>query len=574
MRLVLRNYLYSLKEDGELDKICVEMLEDMGLTVHSSAQKGTRQYGVDVLAHGIMLDDDTEKVYALIIKCKDIDRVEFERERTGVRASIKECLEVYTKNCLPEKCRSLPIVLCIVCGGEIKFEVRENLTALVKDEFDWYRKRHGSNLECEEWTGDKLASMLQNSLQNSNLLVNGDKRLFFRSLSLAQEPQESFRAFKVFVNQILDFKRIKQKTHRLKVLREVNLSLAMLIHECADDEVKNYEAAWLSAEYVYLKEWEYIRKCKEENEYDGKFDSALVDVARMYCKVAEAYIDRINIFAKERYGFSLAVDGSDELDVVLKFYDVLGKVSSFGLYLLECKGVFCVCDGGDSVEDRFRDVRGKVLGIILNMLTHNPIAAKPILDSQSRSIICTIRYLLLEGKKNVVFEWLETLVSEIRYSFNQGYGYIVNDVGYEDLLEHLHAPIMDKKVEEMLKSSELLPSLAIVALRIERMDIYDDICELVMSLSRKIDYQMWFLDEESEKDFYSGNYLCGSQLCSLNIEDYEDFIATIEAERSASPINLSCNGTQHSGLLYVGCRHYGFPLPGNIFCDDFLKGKI
>jgi hypothetical protein len=140
-------------------------------------------------------------------------------------------------------------------------------------------------------------------------------------------------------------------------------------------------------------------------------------------------------------------------------------------------------------------------------------------------------------------------------------------VGYEDLLEHSHTPIKGKKVEEMLKSSELLPSLAIVVSKIERMDIYDDICELVMSLPRKIDYQMWFLDEESEKDFYSGNYLCGSQLCSLNIVDSEEFIAIIEAEGKHSPINLSCNGTKHSGLLYVGCRHYGFPLPGNILCD-------
>ena len=89
MRRLLKHYLNSLKEEGELDRICVEMLEDLGLTVDFAPQKGTRQYGVDILAHGIMPGESEEKAYALIVKAKDIDRQVFDAAETGVAVSIR-----------------------------------------------------------------------------------------------------------------------------------------------------------------------------------------------------------------------------------------------------------------------------------------------------------------------------------------------------------------------------------------------------------------------------------------------------------------------------------------------------
>lgn len=565
MRLVLRNYLYSLKEDKELDRICVEMLEDMGMTVHASAQKGVRQYGVDVLAHGSLPGCDENKVYALVIKCKDIERDDFYKAKTGVLDSIKEALSVFSQSHLPIECQKLPIVVCVVCGGEIKGEVRGNLSALEKELLDWYKATKGNVLEFEEWTGDKLASMLVNSLQNSNLLINGNKRLLFRALALAQEPQESYKAFREFVNQILVFSAEAKNALRLKALREVNLALAMLIHECEDNEVRNLEVAWLSSEYAYLREWEYVQRCKTADNFDKKFDSALEDVARMYCRVAEAYVDRISIFAKERYGFTLAVNGSNELDVILRFYDVLGRISSFGLYILENHGKFCSRDGNVVDAKRFGAILKKILELMMYMATGNPVAATPILDSHSFAISSCFCFLCRNGAKKFVGEWLEILVAGVAALFSQKHGYPVSGLAYKELLEHLYAPLADKKVEELFNASELIPVLAVSAIKLGRIDVYNRIRELAMSLPRKVNYQIWFLDDDSEKEFYCGNQLCGSQLCSLNIENRDGLIDILEKEVSASPIKLSCAETAHAGLLYIGCRHYGFPLPGNIW---------
>ena len=473
-------------------------------------------------------------------------------------------MNVYIRNLLPDECRALPLVVCVVCGGEIKFEVRGDLVALTERELNCHRQR-GVNVECEEWTGDKLASMLVNSLQNSNLLVGGNKRLLFRALALAQEPEGSYRAFREFVNQILDFSKETKNALRLKILREVNLALAMLIHECEDNEVCNLEVAWLSSEYVYLREWEYVQQCKAEDKFERKFDSAIEDAARMYCKVAEAYIDRVSIFAKERHGFTLAVNGSNELDVILKFYDVLGRISSFGLYILENQGKFCSKDGNAVDVKRFAAIRKKILDLMMYMVTGNSVAVTPILDSHAFAIATSLRYLYLNGAKEFIGKWLEILVAGINVLFRQRFGYPVSGLGYKDLLEHIYAPLEGKRIEDMLNASELIPTLALSAITMGRCDVYDKIRELVMTLHHKINYQMWFLDDDSEKEFYCGNQYCGSQLCSLNIENRDGLVAMIEAEGKVSPVKLSCIGTSHSGLLYIGCRHYGFPLPGNIW---------
>src|SRR2546425_632665 len=52
MKLIIREYLGSLRERGELDAILPDLLSQMGLNVYSRPARGTRQDGVDVGAVG------------------------------------------------------------------------------------------------------------------------------------------------------------------------------------------------------------------------------------------------------------------------------------------------------------------------------------------------------------------------------------------------------------------------------------------------------------------------------------------------------------------------------------------
>ena len=48
MKLILKQYLSSLRERGELDAILPDLLSQLGLIVFSRPGRGTRQDGVDV----------------------------------------------------------------------------------------------------------------------------------------------------------------------------------------------------------------------------------------------------------------------------------------------------------------------------------------------------------------------------------------------------------------------------------------------------------------------------------------------------------------------------------------------
>ena len=97
----------------------------------------------------------------------------------------------------------------------------------------------------------------------------------------------------------------------------------------------------------------------------------------------------------------------------------------------------------------------------------------------------------------------------------------MNLIGYKELLEHFYPNDGKPRVEHLLKSSELIPMLALIAKRIDRDDLYDAVCELASHLPPNINYQIWFLDKDSENEFFCGENTCGTQLCSLNIQERE-----------------------------------------------------
>ena len=64
MKLLIRDYLASLKERDELDAILPDLLSELGFTVYSRPRRGTIQRGVDIAAIG-KGEDGERKVFLL-----------------------------------------------------------------------------------------------------------------------------------------------------------------------------------------------------------------------------------------------------------------------------------------------------------------------------------------------------------------------------------------------------------------------------------------------------------------------------------------------------------------------------
>lgn len=132
MKLILKQYLSQMKERGELDAFLPELLSDMGFNVISKPQIGTRQYGVDISAIG-KNDAGEEAVYLFSIKAGDLSRTDWDGDTNqALRPSLNEIIDVYIHSNIPNEHKDKPIIICLCFGGEIKEQIRQNVTMYIK----------------------------------------------------------------------------------------------------------------------------------------------------------------------------------------------------------------------------------------------------------------------------------------------------------------------------------------------------------------------------------------------------------------------------------------------------------
>ena len=165
MKLIIRQYLASLKERGELDAILPDLLSELGLNVYSRPGRGTRQDGVDVAAVGKLEGDNTDKVYLFSIKSGDLTRSGWNGNTPqALRPSLDEIRDVYIPNRLPVEYRDKEIAICICLGGEIKENISGQVEGYIR-QFDCVR-----SVTFQIWNGDKLADLIQSNFLREELL--------------------------------------------------------------------------------------------------------------------------------------------------------------------------------------------------------------------------------------------------------------------------------------------------------------------------------------------------------------------------------------------------------------------
>ena len=94
LRLLLEDFLGLMREEGELDVYLPLLMSAMGHEVVYRAQKGPRQYGVDICSVG-RDEDGVRKLFLWLVKCGDIGRQDWNSGPQSVRQSIDDVGDVY-----------------------------------------------------------------------------------------------------------------------------------------------------------------------------------------------------------------------------------------------------------------------------------------------------------------------------------------------------------------------------------------------------------------------------------------------------------------------------------------------
>ena len=162
MKLILKEYLASLKERDELDAILPDLLSQMGLVVFSTPRRGIKEYGVDIAAVG-SIGEGEEKVYLLSVKAGNLTRETWNGASNQVlRPSLDEILDSYIPARVPPEHKNKPIEICLCFGGEVHSGIRQEVTG--------YTSRNStSNIQFSEWNGDKIAEFILQYFLNEEL---------------------------------------------------------------------------------------------------------------------------------------------------------------------------------------------------------------------------------------------------------------------------------------------------------------------------------------------------------------------------------------------------------------------
>ncbi|MGN5040677.1 hypothetical protein [Aeromonas sp. 3P] len=83
-----------------------------------------------------------------------------------------------------------PIEICLCFGGEVKEEVRANVSMFLE-------KHKTDSVSFSEWNGDRLATLIEQHMLREELLPKNCRVLLRKSLAMIDEPEISFKHFKI-----------------------------------------------------------------------------------------------------------------------------------------------------------------------------------------------------------------------------------------------------------------------------------------------------------------------------------------------------------------------------------------
>ena len=551
MKLILVEYLASLKERGELDVILPDLLSEIGMSVFSRPAIGTRQYGVDVGAEGG--PEGECKVFLISIKPGDLRRSGWNTGQQSLRASLDEIQDVYIPKILARRYKDLPVVIVLCLGGELHEDVRTEVEGYIDRYTD-------ERIDFDIWNGDKLAGLILSGVLRENALPETWRSDFRKSLALVDEPDASFEHFRRLMNSIGDACEAAAPA-RLTAIRQIYLGLWTLY--VWGRNADNIEAAYLCSERAVLIAWELTKEyLKSESEEARQIGQSMGRLIELHVRIADDYITSyVEPRAKTAYGLSAAVPSHASLDVNLRLFDLVGRIGSRGLWLRHSAGHLGQ-DGKEEHEEEVRLAVQRTAQLLADIIANNPILFTPIKDSQAIDINIACLFLNGVGSNSVIREWIRKTAEATMFAFRSHGLYPCVHNEYRDLIDH---PRQDDDYRvEATAGSLLIPTLAVWAAVTRDAETLGRLADFVAGHYAHSTLQLWYPGSDTETHLYRGSDAHGLAASGIEIHrSCEAMLAPIKLECDASGAFTSLSAVSFGlwPLVILASRHHRVPVP-------------
>ncbi|NTA19294.1 chemotaxis protein [Agrobacterium tumefaciens] len=574
MKLVIREYLASLRERGELDAVLPDLLTELGFTIYSRPARGTRQYGVDVAAVGNGRDG-VRRVHLFSVKSGDLDRNEWNTASPqSLRPSLDEILDHYIASRIPPEYAALPIAICLTFGGAIDEQVRAEVTG-------YMTRNTTERISYEEWNGDRLADVILDGILREGLLPPVLRSHLRKSVAMVEEPDVALDHFVRLLRALADTPGATAAA-RLSQARMINICLWIMFVWAR--EANNVEAPFRASERAKLEVWHLL---KADIGRSGKTAEAAGFVINELFELHfviwdELFEKKILPHANARHALSSAVGSHASLDVNLKLFELVGRLALRGLWLVwqlaPAKGPVVLNEEYvRTLPAMLAKVNNATLARIdglcmqlIQIISNNRALLSPIGDWQAIDIGLAFTLLACRpATHGAIDQWTEELVSRSIFAFNVHGRYPVISRSYWDLVDH-----PSERSEEYRQSSTegsvLYPMLAQWAAARGRQDVFDELAEFKIESLAHCTFQTWLPDDDSEDNLYLGRDDHGAVLIGIPVtagsQDALDFVLE-EAVNNPHYDALSAVRFGHWPIVLTACRCYRLPVPPQVWRD-------
>ena len=384
---IIKLYISSLKEDGELDYIFPLLLERMDFHVLSTPKqsKGQSQFGRDVVA--------TKKVKGVptlfLFELKGFAAKDITDKTLNVEDGLIESLRAskyteYSDESIPGLF-TFPRRFVFVHNGEIAANAMPTFNGFIKKEFP--------DGNFERWGLERLTSLFSEYLFDETLLADEKSyRLFKKTLVLLDAEGNDFAALKELIDlQIAKVENAK-KSNRRAVLNFFAMMrlIADMVYYYAE-EAENLYPAKFCIDTILLKTWAWILRGKrEKSKVIAEHFQALV---MLQIQIYEVYLNKILRFMNVEKGlYSFEASDTEYCFYPLRCYDFMGDMVYY----------FMLTESLVAIPQKEQKERMKILKTVIG---NNSACTVPLLDTHSIPILMVFKYMYhhLKAKDDIKF---------------------------------------------------------------------------------------------------------------------------------------------------------------------------
>jgi len=552
MKLILKQYLELLKESRELDLLIPDLLLNLNIEPISSAQKGVREYGVDIAAVG-KDEKGIKTLFLFTIKQGDLDRGDWNSGIQAIRQSLDDIKDTYIPFHIRPEHKDLPVKIILSTGGVLKTSVEQSWNGYVTS------NTNNGKIKYEFWGGDKLSILIEDNICNEQIFPDHLRSSIRKTLALLDDPDYDLADYNSLLNGVLVRDNIVTKNGNinkkkiLKTLRLTNLCQNLILKWATDNN--NLLPAIIAAESTLLKTWEFLRandlleKSYVKENYRDLFNS--------FEKVAFNYFSKIQPYCYIENG--LNVNEGHYLHTCTILFKQLGIVGIFAhIKLHELSSNI----NSEINIELFGD-DSSIIETIKALINNHKSLSSPCYDDHIIEINIAINVLAICGETDFIEEWLKNIIDNIWFSYvSMGSYFPISSDKFDDLIELNILGNIPK--QEMFKLSTLIPILAQWAVMLDLDALYNHIKLRSDEAFQDCVFQVWHPDEDTEGVIYNVNAGYHSGIANANIELSEDMndvrqSITDFSEHGVTLGSFSAHKLGYQILLFLSGRLYRTP---------------